>query len=183
MSISKDILFHISNFPLKNVALTYIWNYCRVETDIFANFGFLYGTFVWAFPRWIFPSDHLLIFFSHSCPVLVCFLLLAFQSFFSIPTSSLSVYTGIAWWIYYSNTSSVVVKQASRWLILLELSSFCCSHFFPKYSKIFVISSRTLWIFVSFLSKIGTFSNIRAGKSKLSSMFYTPKTRFKVIST
>ena len=116
------------------------------------------------------------IFLSHSYRVLDCFLLLAFQSrFFSIPILSLLVYAENALWKNCSNSSRDIVKQASNWLILLQLCCFCCSNFFLRWSNMFFISSMAknnfLWLFISFISKVNVlaFSNIVVDKNQLCS--------------
>ena len=145
----------------------------------FACVELLFATFVWSFVRLIFPSELFSIFRSHSCRVLgYCFFLLAFQSrFFSIPISSLLVYAGNGSWMNCSNSSKDIVEQASSWLILLQVGSFCYCNFFPRWSNMFIISSRTknkyLGLFISFIWKVTVlaFSNIVVDKIQLCSMF------------
>ena len=84
--------------------------------------------------------------------------------------------------------SRVVVKQMSSRLIMLELSFFCCSNFFPRCCRIFIIWSMTinnsLWVFVSFISKVGVlaFSKIDVIKASCLPCFKLEKTKSKVVS-
>ena len=130
----------------------------------------------------MFLSDVLLIFLSHTYHVLVCcFLLLLFQSHFLAFLFLLFRY--MLGFIGEYNVWTHRELPSSR----LPVDWFCWSClrfivlFFPKCSKVFVISLITiytyLWVFVSFVSNVGVlaFSGTVGDKSKLSSMFLTLK--------
>ena len=86
------LTLHLECFEVNQICFSFVMVYF-VEIDVFAFFRFLFATFVWPFLCLIFPSDVLLIFFSHMYLVLVCcFRLLVFQvSLFSIPIPKLTL--------------------------------------------------------------------------------------------
>ena len=157
------------------------WRYCNVSLSIhlegfeMKQMRFSFLMVYWCFGVYRVFACHICLTFSSFNDSVRLFINTSFSliSYFIITVSSFSVYAGIVWWIYCSTSTRVTVKQAFSWLILLELSSFCRSNFFPKCSRVFVISSMTinnfLSVFVSFISKVGVlaFSDTDVDKSQL----------------